>query len=479
MFGIVFCTSFQAMAQQEVTISGKITNPASDSILISYPENPLEARKHVAYAPLNDNGEFRLTLPLKQPVLADLESGGEGDGITLYLQPGDNLDVKFNARDVVKTIKFKGKGEAENTYLREQEYEYEEDDGWQVLPDNIYLGEEKFARFLDNRKKSQEKFLERYLAKHPISETFELYAKAQIEFTWANDRLTYPDLREQIVINEKRLALAPSYYNFLEQLNLNNPAAFISPVYNEFVNNYLEHLAAAANVKRTSEEYYYTLFNLAKTKLQGEARNLAQGQILLESCRQGHIGFTERMLADWSQRNTNPVFAAAVSKAYEANKRFAMGALAPDFKAVTFNGDTLQLSDLKGKLVYVSFWQTECGLCLMDMPHGQELAKNMEGKDIVFLQIGMDKDEKTWRNMVAKKKLLGTHVYGKSFGQDLAALYGIKEAPAYFLIGEDGTFLTTKPKRPSSHGIAEEINRSFGKAANTASILKNNTNGNH
>lgn len=469
LFSALVLAGFQVLAQQ-VTITGKVANPASDSVLVAFPENPFEASVNKNYAVLNDKGEFTLTFPVKQPVLADLTNGE--DGITLFLQPGDNLDVKFNAGDVVKSIKFKGQGEAENTYLREHEKRFDNIEEYQALPENIYLREPGFVKVMDGRKEDELEFLAGFTAKSPVSEAFKKYAKAQIEFAWANDRLTYPDLREKIVFAEKRPVMTPAFYNFFNELDLNNSAAFISPLYNEYVKNYLEYLANEAKVKKTDQEYYQTLFDLAKTKLNGAALNLAQAHIIFESCKTGHVGFTERMLNEWNKSNTNQQFAAVLNQTYEANKRFALGAVAPDFKLTTIKGDTVQLSDLKGKLVYLSFWQTDCGLCLMDMPHGQELARKMDGKEIVFLQIGMDKDEKNWRNMVTKKQLLGTHAYGKQAGQDLGKLYELKETPAYFLIAEDGTFLNTKPKRPSSHGLAEEINQAFGKAAATASALK-------
>ncbi|HSI89472.1 MAG TPA: hypothetical protein VK927_00075, partial [Adhaeribacter sp.] len=74
-------------------------------------------------------------------------------------------------------------------------------------------------------------------------------------------------------------------------------------------------------------------------------------------------------------------------------------------------------------------------------------------------------------SMVTKKQLEGVHAFGKTASNDLRQLYELKEAPAYFLIAEDGTFLSTKPKRPSSHGAREEIAQSFGRAANTATAL--------
>lgn len=471
LFGFFATAWFQVSAQQAVTISGKVNNPQSDSVLVAIPENIFDSKEHTTYAVLNSKSEFSLNLQLKQPVLADLVNGDEV--ITLFLQPGDNLNVKFNGDDIVGSIKFQGKGEAENNYLREQEKKFELNEDYQVLPENIKSHEIQFSKFLDARKEDQLNFLKKFIAKSPLSEEFQKFAKAQIEFTWANDRLTYADLREQVVSTERRLVLSSGYYNFLKNLDLNNSSAFISPVYNEFAMNYVEFLAAEAKVKKTDQEYYYTCYELAKTKMNGRALNLVQARIIYQSCKTGHVGFTDRMVADFNKTNTDQQLAAILKQTYDAHKAFAMGAPAPEFELTNVKGETVRLSDYKGKLVYMSFWQTECGLCLMDMPHAQELAKNMAGKDIVFLNVNMDKDEKAWRNMVTKKNLLGVHVYGKTPGADLMKLYNLQETPSYFLIAEDGTFLSTKPKRPSSHGATEEIAQAFGKAANIATALKN------
>ena len=46
-----------------------------------------------------------------------------------------------------------------------------------------------------------------------------------------------------------------------------------------------------------------------------------------------------------------------------------------------------------------------------------------------------------------------------------APAYALQGVPTYMLIGEDGTFLNTKPKRLSSHAAVNEINQSFDEAA--------------
>ena len=152
LFAFLAAAGFQ-VAAQNVVITGKVSNAESDSVVIAIPENPFDTRAKRTYAKLDAKGEFRLAIQVDKPVLADLSNGE--DGTTLYLQPGDNLDVRFKAEDVLASIKFKGQGSAENTYLHEQEIKFEENEGYQVLPDNIYMREAGFVKFIDAKKEDR------------------------------------------------------------------------------------------------------------------------------------------------------------------------------------------------------------------------------------------------------------------------------------------------------------------------------------
>lgn len=48
------------------------------------------------------------------------------------------------------------------------------------------------------------------------------------------------------------------------------------------------------------------------------------------------------------------------------------GELAPNFKLETLSGDTVQLSDYRGKKVLLNFWATWCGPCREEMPAMQK-----------------------------------------------------------------------------------------------------------
>ena len=51
-----------------------------------------------------------------------------------------------------------------------------------------------------------------------------------------------------------------------------------------------------------------------------------------------------------------------------------VGALAPNFRLQTLDGDEVLLSDLRGRPVFINFWATWCFFCISEMPAIQKLA---------------------------------------------------------------------------------------------------------
>jgi hypothetical protein len=61
-----------------------------------------------------------------------------------------------------------------------------------------------------------------------------------------------------------------------------------------------------------------------------------------------------------------------------------------------------------------------------------------------------------WRSSVSRRKLQGLQLYG---GQqpDLLKQYKVADMPGYYLLDTDGTFISTRPRRPSHDGAGTEI----------------------
>ena len=479
-------------------LTGKVSGATTDSVAVSMRVNPLDPREKLFRAKIGEKGEFKITVPVSGPTKADFVYGD--DAAPLFLDLGTDLDLRFKGEDMSGTLKFKAndvptglatklrnganltdeqrhrqQAANANNYLMEADAQFVENDGFQVLPDNIQLYEAPFLSFLEYRRKHEFEFLEDHAAKQSFTQDFYNYAHAEVVYAYANDRLTFQDLREQVVSTETRLKMAPDYYNFLREPGLlNEPNATMSELYHEFLLNYIHFTVAQDKHQRSDPDFFPASYALAGRKLTGPTRAIILGRILQESFRFGHVKQSAAMLADFRNYDAKNQFYPVLQADFIQHKDFAIGAPAPDFALTSATGDTVHLHDFQGKLVYLNFWKSTNGLCLRDLAYAQELIRKFEGKNITFINIALDENEQAWRQLVTVKKLPGVQVRvpGGGLRSNIAKVYALQEVPTYMLVGEDGTFLNTKPKRLSSRAAVDEINQSFGKASTYSSAIE-------
>ncbi|MDV7767618.1 TlpA disulfide reductase family protein [Peribacillus sp. CSMR9] len=70
-------------------------------------------------------------------------------------------------------------------------------------------------------------------------------------------------------------------------------------------------------------------------------------------------------------------------------KSFKMGSIAPDFELKKLSGETVTLSEFKGKKVILNFWATWCNPCKVEMTEIEKFHKK-QGKDVVILAVNID-----------------------------------------------------------------------------------------
>lgn len=64
---------------------------------------------------------------------------------------------------------------------------------------------------------------------------------------------------------------------------------------------------------------------------------------------------------------------------------------APYLKVKDSQGNRIELSSLKGKVVFINFWATWCPPCIQEMPSIRRLRKKYkENEDLVFLLVDVD-----------------------------------------------------------------------------------------
>ena len=70
-----------------------------------------------------------------------------------------------------------------------------------------------------------------------------------------------------------------------------------------------------------------------------------------------------------------------------------VGDIAPDFEMTLANGETIQLSSLRGKVVMLQFTASWCGVCRKEMPYIEKDIWNKHKNNPEFALYGIDREE--------------------------------------------------------------------------------------
>jgi len=72
-------------------------------------------------------------------------------------------------------------------------------------------------------------------------------------------------------------------------------------------------------------------------------------------------------------------------------KYLSIGGIAPQIEGRDLSGNSMALSDFRGKVVLLVFWASWCGPCMGDVPHEKELHSRFAGRP--FAIVGINADE--------------------------------------------------------------------------------------
>jgi thiol-disulfide isomerase/thioredoxin len=107
-----------------------------------------------------------------------------------------------------------------------------------------------------------------------------------------------------------------------------------------------------------------------------------------------------------------------------------------DFNLSDVDGNTVRLSDFKGKIVFLNFWTTWCPECRYEMPLMQNLYMHFKDKGFAMVAINLSEPAFVVKKYFEDHKLTFTALLDTI--NELGAPFGIRGIPTTYIFDKNG-----------------------------------------
>ena len=132
---------------------------------------------------------------------------------------------------------------------------------------------------------------------------------------------------------------------------------------------------------------------------------------------------------------------------------------APQVTFVSLKGERIAAQDLKGKVVLVNFWATDCAICVKEMPEMVRTYERYHERGLEFIAVAMKHDPPNYVLNYAEKNRLPFRVALDPLGELAQAFGDVRFTPTTFVIDRRGNIarrIQGEPDFARLHALIEE-----------------------
>lgn len=158
------------------------------------------------------------------------------------------------------------------------------------------------------------------------------------------------------------------------------------------------------------------------------------------------------------QEFSNDPLAKKIAKEIQTLSKLRVGAIAPELVLQTPEGDTIRLSDFRGKITLIDFWASWCGPCRRENPNVVRLYHKFHPKGFEIFGVSLDQNRERWIRAIQQDGLVWKHGSDLKGWQSIAAqTYGVNAIPYTVLIDQNGRILAKGLRGKQLEAFLEQL----------------------
>jgi peroxiredoxin len=110
-----------------------------------------------------------------------------------------------------------------------------------------------------------------------------------------------------------------------------------------------------------------------------------------------------------------------------------------DIRLKDIEGRQVNLSDFRGKIVFLNFWTTWCPACRIEMPSMEKLHQKFKYKDFAMVTINLQETASQVKEFFKVHKLTFTALLDST--GDVGTAFGIYQIPTTFILDKEGRII--------------------------------------